>query len=250
MKSLIGLSGLALSTAVWAVDIQTQGELRWVTGGVGQSERAELAEIQADFSLKLLFASAEGHFFGDANVTIENAEGKQVFSGTSDGPYLYVNLPAGKYAVNAEVRDKNRRQSVQVPASGQAGLRFFWSYEKEQHSIVDHERAERTAPYEVLIIRDGNTEVLQAGSYEEVQAIEAKVKAENRNKVEAAEAEVEEAQEQNTDSDDLNTTVDVQVETSTDERGVKTITTTRTITKTVTTERSSELEVDAAVELE
>lgn len=93
---------------------------RYLTGGFGVAERAWLAEHGADFPLRLEFSrGARGEFVSAVVLRLDRG-GEQVFEATSDGPLMYVDLPAGRYAGEAVYRDATRTFSVDVPQTGQA----------------------------------------------------------------------------------------------------------------------------------
>ena len=77
------------------------------------------------YSLKLEFAGEGGRYLGGETVTVRK-QGKEVFSGSCEGPWLLLRLPAGRYAVEARLNGNIVSSSAVVPAAGQARvvLRF------------------------------------------------------------------------------------------------------------------------------
>jgi len=65
--------------------------------GVSAAERVP----RKDYSLLLMFAEAKGPYLANVAVEIKDEAGKVVLTTTSEGPWLFVKLPAGTYKVLA-----------------------------------------------------------------------------------------------------------------------------------------------------
>jgi hypothetical protein len=106
---------------------KTENGISYVSGGVGKPEAAAMKEEARHYPLSMVFSAAkDNEYLANVQVTIKNRAGKQVLSAVSDGPIMLVNLPAGKYAVAAEIRGKTLRRSVSVPAHGERQISFHW----------------------------------------------------------------------------------------------------------------------------
>lgn len=90
-----------------------------VSGGVGSESRDEMAAVANDYSLHVVLATRSGSFLANVQVEIADEAGNLVAQTVSDGPLLYVDLPPGRYTVEA-TRDDGPRGSIgaKVPASG------------------------------------------------------------------------------------------------------------------------------------
>jgi hypothetical protein len=108
--------------------IQQQGDVSYVSGGVGEEKEA-LAAASRRFNLKVTMALASGHFVGDARVLIEDAHGRPVLDTTADGPLLYAQLQPGTYTVHCSLNGKEVRQTAHVGGSGQQAVSCTWSAE-------------------------------------------------------------------------------------------------------------------------
>jgi len=117
---------LCLLLASLAALAQAAEPPAYVTGGVGESGRAELTAIQEQFSLKLVFAAHSGAFLGAVNVDIVDSAGQSLLSAVSDGPWMLVNLPPGRYRISATYRDATQTEEVEVPASGLRQVDLRW----------------------------------------------------------------------------------------------------------------------------
>jgi hypothetical protein len=96
---------------------QMQGDVTYITGGVGQEEAMTMRKEAARFPLSLEFIRNAGpnvEFLADINVTITDQQGRTVLATMSDGPMLLANVPAGKYTVTADDHGLAKARNVVV----------------------------------------------------------------------------------------------------------------------------------------
>jgi opacity protein-like surface antigen len=111
---------------------QTQGNVRYVTGGIGKDESEAMKAAESTYSISLVFAvqrDGKADYLANVPVTIRDTSGNTVFSLSNDGPYLLVKLPAGSYDVSASHDGQVKSQHVTVGPAGRADhrLTFDWS---------------------------------------------------------------------------------------------------------------------------
>ena len=100
--------------------------VRYVSGGIGLSEREELSALSPQFNLRLMFAiHGAGNYLADVGVRILGSGGAVVLDAKSEGPHFLAQLPPGRYTVEVNVRDQTQRQTAQVGAR-QTRLNFYW----------------------------------------------------------------------------------------------------------------------------
>ncbi|MGB5733133.1 MAG: carboxypeptidase regulatory-like domain-containing protein, partial [Thiohalocapsa sp.] len=103
--------------------IQTDGGIRYVSGGVGESERSDLQALSSQFNLNLMFATqGSGEYLSAVQVTILDANNAPVLSVKSKGPWFYAQLPPGDYRVEATPtgsrgEDQTQRKAVHLDGS-------------------------------------------------------------------------------------------------------------------------------------
>lgn len=98
----------------------TDSGIAYVSGGIDQTERAELREDEGRFNFWLTTASRRsGAYLAEAQVRVSDLRtGQVVFERTMDGPWLLLALPAGRYEVRAsypetpETRPQTQSRSV------------------------------------------------------------------------------------------------------------------------------------------
>lgn len=119
------LSVLACSAAVAAPQVdsatlpeaQTENGIRYVCGGVGSDEAASLKQAAREHNLALTFATRDGSYLADVDVTIADARGRSLLSTTCNGPIMLVDVPkSGTYKVSAQVNGREASGTVQVPS--------------------------------------------------------------------------------------------------------------------------------------
>lgn len=112
------------------LQVEEANGIRYVSGGVGEGERAEIEALGNQYNLRLMFAKQGGEYLSDVQVSIREERGSTAFDARSDGPLFYVQLPAGDYRVEATPAGMPDRipqsQTVSVGDSGQSRLDFYW----------------------------------------------------------------------------------------------------------------------------
>ncbi|MDB5732172.1 MAG: hypothetical protein JWQ03_2067 [Variovorax sp.] len=91
-----------------------EGAARYVCGGVGLDESTALRAAMKDHPLSLLLARSDGAYLANVDVVIKNAKGDPALALQADGPVCLIDLPPGRYTVEASARDTTKRQSVTV----------------------------------------------------------------------------------------------------------------------------------------
>jgi hypothetical protein len=106
--------------------VRSYQEIPWTTGGVGADERAKLERMKGDFNLKIVLAAKGGPFLGDAIIEIRDENGRKVFEGRSDGPWVFLKLAPGTYLVRAANQGESSEQKARVGDSGLTEVHFYW----------------------------------------------------------------------------------------------------------------------------
>ena len=107
--------------------VQQQGDVSYVSGGVGLDESRALRQAQRQWPLTLRFTGPNAEFLADVHVRIVDAHNSEVLNTTSRGPFMLVRLSPGRYTVHAKYNDREQTRSVSVPAHGNVKSAFIWS---------------------------------------------------------------------------------------------------------------------------
>jgi hypothetical protein len=117
--ALVTHAGMAAAQPAAAPSPQTTAAgVRYVSGGVGETQESAMRDIRGDYNLHLTFARAgTGEFLADVKVQIDQ-EGRQPFNApvlaTMSGPMLYVMLPDGQYRVRAETGGEVQNKVISI----------------------------------------------------------------------------------------------------------------------------------------
>ena len=142
MKALVALT-LALSGAVLAVaapvddvhvaalavdpsvnlPVEHTGNVAYLNGGAGLDEMAYLKSRSREFPLQVLFSGRGGEYVVADSVTVREG-GREVASVRDAGPLLMLQVPPGRYTVEARFGDTAERRVVSV---GQTVNRVNWN---------------------------------------------------------------------------------------------------------------------------
>lgn len=105
-----------------------QGNVRYVTGGIGADAVAAFKQAAAKYPLELLFAEKaipNDVYLAGVKVTVRQAD-KVVLEAESGGPFLLAHLPAGKYQIEADNAGVVKRQAVEVSTGKHKRVVFVW----------------------------------------------------------------------------------------------------------------------------
>ena len=108
---------------------QTQGEVSYITGGVGKAEADAMKHVARYYPLALEFvlkAKPQDEYLSKVKVRIKDAHDRMVLDVTSDGPFLLAKMPAGKYTVSAERNGKVEHRQVEIAANEHRRIVFEW----------------------------------------------------------------------------------------------------------------------------
>ncbi|MGD1324412.1 carboxypeptidase regulatory-like domain-containing protein [Pandoraea pnomenusa] len=106
--------------------VQAGDEVSYITGGIGEDEVREFREVAPKYNLRMTFASKTGSYLSDVDVTITTLAGHQMLAVRTEGPFLFVRIPAGGYRIVAQTARNSEVRKVQVPTRGNLDLHFAW----------------------------------------------------------------------------------------------------------------------------
>jgi len=135
IATAIAVSGLTLALnaagapATHMPATHKQGDVTYITGGVGQTEAEAIKHIARYYPLELEFllkAEPKDEYLADVKVRIKDARDKMVLNVTADGPFLLAKMPAGKYTVSAERNGKGEHRQIEIAAKEHRRVVFEW----------------------------------------------------------------------------------------------------------------------------
>ncbi len=118
------------------------GEVSYVTGGIGISGAESMREAANDYALEIVFVQKlkqQEEFISDVMVQIQDTQKNTVLDVVTEGPFLLVNLPNGKYVITAEFNSDTKQQKVNVGARKHQKVVFWWPILEQREIDVDSE---------------------------------------------------------------------------------------------------------------
>jgi len=127
-RPLVALVAALLCTPLLAVDIDDnakhnarsvpQAAIPWLSGGIGDEARDEMRKAAASYNVLIVFSDRQGSYLADIPFAVAGRNGQEVVAGISDGPLLYINLPAGSYKVSAKIDGVWQNRQIQAGTAG------------------------------------------------------------------------------------------------------------------------------------
>lgn len=107
---------------------RTQGDVTFISGGVGQDSIRAMHAMAHKYDLRLMFAvKGSGEYLANVRVKLESPKGKTIVDAMSEGPYFYAKVPPGKYQVVAESEGRTMTRSVDITHGRAVSQPFYWS---------------------------------------------------------------------------------------------------------------------------
>uniref|UniRef100_Q47EA4 Carboxypeptidase regulatory-like domain-containing protein n=1 Tax=Dechloromonas aromatica (strain RCB) TaxID=159087 RepID=Q47EA4_DECAR len=98
----------------------TQAEVSWISGGVGDEAMTEMHKVAAAYNVHVMMTGVLGNYLAGVPFTVSRRNGQMKVSGATEGPLLYLKLPAGSYQIAVEINGASQTRRIQVSASGPA----------------------------------------------------------------------------------------------------------------------------------
>lgn len=98
-----------------------QADVAWVSGEIGDEARDEMRRSALAYSVHLTFSDRQGVYLAGIPFTVTRLNGRELYSGVSAGPLLYLKLPPGSYMIAAKFdgawhNKKIRAGTIEHPA--------------------------------------------------------------------------------------------------------------------------------------
>lgn len=131
-KSVLALAVVTVmqSSPAWSEenflpDVQQQGDIYYLTGGIGDEETKAMESERSDYNLQIMNADKQGHFSGSPHIVISDMQHNELLS-ADGGPLFYTNLPKGHYLVEGSSMKQTKSQHVVIAGNKPTHVRFVW----------------------------------------------------------------------------------------------------------------------------
>jgi len=99
----------------------------YVTGGVSDDERIEMQKSREQYSLWVMTAARKsGAYLSDVHLTITDSNKKVVFDAPIDGPWLFLDLPLGRYTIAATYKGETQHNVTTIHAGDHHQAIFYF----------------------------------------------------------------------------------------------------------------------------
>jgi hypothetical protein len=106
---------------------QTQGDISFISGGVGGDERDAMQAISKNYNLNLLFSlDGSGEYLSDVQVRIKDTAGNSLLDTVADGPMFFAKLKPGRYDLNVEQSGHSIEKTIVIDGKQRARLSLSW----------------------------------------------------------------------------------------------------------------------------
>jgi hypothetical protein len=106
---------------------QTVAGVKYVQGGIGKDESDALLRESRNYPLSLVFSGGKANnYVADVDIRVRDAAGKTVLQTNAEGPIVLIDLPAGKYIVDAEYRGDMVTHRIELSGKRSTRVDFHW----------------------------------------------------------------------------------------------------------------------------
>jgi hypothetical protein len=114
----------------------TERGFPYMSGGVGSGEREQMSKQSDQYNLKLVFAEDVGVYLADIRVLIRDQSGKELVNTVSGGPWFFLQLPPGRYDIEASFNGKTKRiHNLQVSQGQRVARTLHWDVPVEAATL-------------------------------------------------------------------------------------------------------------------
>ena len=121
--------GAPVATGQMLPATQHAGQVSYMSGGIGLDQSTAMKSAMHDYSLVLTFVGSTGNekeYLANVPVIIKDGQGKTVLETSSDGPFMLVSLPNGRYTVSASYQGRSQQHAVSISQSEHVRQIFSW----------------------------------------------------------------------------------------------------------------------------
>lgn len=130
VATLISSPALANVDSDFLPDVQQQGEIYYLTGGIGDEETSAIESEKSDYNLHIMNADKQGHFAGYPHIVIKDMHQNELVD-ADGGPLFYAKLPKGRYVVEGSSNDQVQKKVVTISENKPTRLHFTWNNDHE-----------------------------------------------------------------------------------------------------------------------
>ena len=119
----------------------SSGNISYISGGVGVEDAQRMKMEAPRYPLALQFleqVGSIGTYSAGESVSIQDAGSRVVFSATTQGPFMLIDLPDGRYTVTASLNGREQMRSVDISGGAHRQISFVWPASSNEHVGGSH----------------------------------------------------------------------------------------------------------------
>jgi hypothetical protein len=142
-RTILACGCVSLAATAWSMQSgSTPQGLPYVSGGVSHEELTALHARREGYSLWVITAALRtGAYLADVHVSIRDAGKRLVFDGVLDGPWLFIDLPLGRYDIEASFNAEVQKRTTTIHRGDHHQAFFYFN-------TGDAVSAEQVPPFE------------------------------------------------------------------------------------------------------
>jgi len=139
-RAMLAMGGLFAFVSVQAhgssLVVHREGDVSYVTGGIGMEERETLEAMQKDYNVRIVSSEMSGDYLDATPIVISDSAKHEVVH-ASAGPLFYAQLPAGRYKVRSSNDGQDQTQDI-VITKNSPPVRIHFSWKASVADITPH----------------------------------------------------------------------------------------------------------------
>jgi len=124
--SVIAAPAWSYDNYIEALEVQQEGKISYVNGGVGDEEMAALQSMQHSYNLRIMNVDKTGHYLDNVHITLRDQQ-NNILLETTGGPLFFIKVPNGRYTVDATYNGVVKNQTANVVKGKPAQMSLSWS---------------------------------------------------------------------------------------------------------------------------
>ncbi len=117
--------------AIMITEGRTAQGFPYLSGGVSTDERERMEDKGKSYNVKLAFPEVRGAYLADIKLVITGPKGAEIVSVTTNGPWLFIQLPPAQYTVKATFNGQTKSiEGLKVTKDKTIGRTLAWDLGK------------------------------------------------------------------------------------------------------------------------
>ena len=126
MFALFSAAGVIAAETVEPLLPESSEGVRYLSGGIGEDELAQIEAAKASYNVKILLAEKSGHYISGVHLTLSTLLGDKLVDIPSAGPFVLLQVPSGTYQIEAAYEGHAQQQRITISGTRPLSTVFRW----------------------------------------------------------------------------------------------------------------------------